>query len=105
MGTPTAAFSVNLLVQLDNAPGTLGRLAAEIGNLGGNIAAISGFEAKGPIVTEDVVVHCRDEAHAAKIVDGVKAVSGVAVLDAYDRTFRMHEGGKIKVDPTVATRD
>jgi malate dehydrogenase (oxaloacetate-decarboxylating) len=105
MATPTAAFSVNLLVQLDNAPGTLGRLAAEIGNAGGNIAAVSGFEAKGPVVTEDVVVHCRDEAHAAKVVDAVKAVSGVVVLDAYDRTFRMHEGGKIKVDPTVATRD
>jgi malate dehydrogenase (oxaloacetate-decarboxylating) len=105
MATPTAAFSVNLLVQLDNAPGTLGRLAAEIGALGGNIAAVSGFEAKGPIVTEDVVVHCRDEAHAAKIVDAVKVVAGVVLLDAYDRTFRMHEGGKIKVDPTVATRD
>jgi malate dehydrogenase (oxaloacetate-decarboxylating) len=105
MATPTAAFSVNLLVQLDNAPGTLGRLAAEIGQAGGNIAAISGFEAKGPVVTEDIVVHCRDEAHAAKVVDAAKAVAGVAVLDAFDRTFRMHEGGKIKVDPTVATRD
>jgi malate dehydrogenase (oxaloacetate-decarboxylating) len=105
MATPTAAFSVNLQVQLDNAPGTLGRLAAEIGTLGGNIAAISGFEAKGPVVTEDVVVHCRDEAHARKIIEAARVVTGVVVLDAYDRTFRMHEGGKIKVDPTVATRD
>ena len=62
MATPTAAFSVNLLVQLDNVPGTLGRLAAEIGQVGGNIAAVSGFEAKGLAVLEDVVVHCRDEA-------------------------------------------
>ena len=105
MATPTAAFSVNLLVQLDNAPGTLGRLAVEIGSLGGNIAAVSGFEAKGPVVTEDIVVHCRDEAHAAKIIDAARVVPGVAVIDAYDRTFRMHEGGKIRVDPTVATRD
>jgi malate dehydrogenase (oxaloacetate-decarboxylating) len=105
MATPTAAFSVNLLVQLDNAPGTLGRLAAEIGAVGGNIAAVSGFEAKGPVVTEDVVVHCRDEAHATKVVEAVRGLAGVVLLDAYDRTFRMHEGGKIKVDPTVATRD
>jgi malate dehydrogenase (oxaloacetate-decarboxylating) len=105
MGTPTAAFSINLLVQLDNAPGTLGRLATEIGSLGGNIAAVSGFEAKGPVVTEEVVVHCRDEAHAAKVVEAARVVPGVTVLDAYDRTFRMHEGGKIEVVPTVATRD
>jgi malate dehydrogenase (oxaloacetate-decarboxylating) len=105
MATPTAAFSVNLHVQLDNAPGVLGRLAAEIGSLGGNIAAISGFEAKGPVVVEDVVVHCRDEAHAARIVEATRFVEGVTLVDAYDRTFRMHEGGKIEVVPTVATRD
>jgi malate dehydrogenase (oxaloacetate-decarboxylating) len=105
MGTPTAAFSVNLLVQLDNAPGTLGRLATDIGAVGGNIAAISGFEAKGPFVVEDVVVHCRDEAHAQKVIDVARAVTGVVVLDAHDRTFRMHEGGKIEVVPTMPTRD
>jgi malate dehydrogenase (oxaloacetate-decarboxylating) len=105
MAIPTAAFSVNLHVQLDNAPGVLGRLAGEIGSLGGNIAAISGFEAKGPVVVENVVVHCRDEAHARKIIECARLVPGVAVLDAYDRTFQMHEGGKIEVVPTVATRD
>ena len=72
MATPTAAFSVNLLVQLDNAPGTLGRLTTEIGAAGGNIAAISGFEAKGPYVVEDIVVHCRDEGHAQKVIDAAK---------------------------------
>ena len=105
MATPTAAFSVNLSVQLDNTPGTLGRLAAEIGQVGGNIAAVSGFEAKGPVVLEDVVVHCRAEAHAQKVIDVAKAVPGVVVLEAYDRTFRMHEGGKIEVLPLAPTRD
>jgi malate dehydrogenase (oxaloacetate-decarboxylating) len=105
MATPTAAFSVNLLVQLDNAPGMLGRLTTEIGAAGGNIAAISGFEAKGPYVVEDVVVHCRDEGHAQKVIDVAKAIDGVVVLDAHDRTFRMHEGGKIEVVSTVLTRD
>jgi malate dehydrogenase (oxaloacetate-decarboxylating) len=105
MATPTAAFSVNLFVQLDNVPGTLGRLAAEIGSVGGNIAAISGFEAKGPAVLEDVVVHCRDEAHAQRVIEAAKSVSGVTLLDSYDRTFRMHEGGKIEVLPLAPTRD
>ncbi|HEV8299151.1 MAG TPA: NAD-dependent malic enzyme [Acidimicrobiales bacterium] len=105
MAPPTAAFSVNLFVQLDNVPGTLGRLATEIGTVGGNIAAISGFEAKGPLVFEDVVVHCRDEAHARKVIDAARATPGVVVVDAYDRTFRMHEGGKIEVMPLAPTRD
>jgi malate dehydrogenase (oxaloacetate-decarboxylating) len=105
MATPTAAFSVNLFVELANVPGALGQLAAAIGAVGGNIAAVSGFEAKGPVVLEEIVVHCRDEAHAAKVVDTARATPNVTVLDAYDRTFRMHEGGKIEVLPLAPTRD
>ena len=47
--TPTAAFSIRLRVRLDNTPGTLGRLATAIGEVGGNISALEGFEAKGPV--------------------------------------------------------
>jgi malate dehydrogenase (oxaloacetate-decarboxylating) len=105
MATPTAAFSINLYVQLDNAPGSLGRLAAAIGEIGGNIFAIDGFEAKGPHVLENVVVHCRDEAHAQRVTDVARSVDGVTVIEAYDRTFRLHEGGKIEVLPLAPTRD
>jgi malate dehydrogenase (oxaloacetate-decarboxylating) len=105
MATPTAAFSVNIRVQIDNVPGALGALASEIGALGGNIAAIGGFEAKGPHIVQDVVVYCRDDAHARKIVESTRSVTGVSVLDAFDRTFRMHEGGKIEVVSLAPTRD
>ena len=42
--TPTAAYSVRIRVRLDNVPGSLGRLAVAIGEVGGNIAGIGGFE-------------------------------------------------------------
>ena len=44
MVSPTAAFSVTIRVRLDNTPGTLGKLAAAIGGVGGNIVALEGFE-------------------------------------------------------------
>ena len=47
MATPTAAFSIRLRVRLDNRPGTLGRLATAIGEAGGNITAIGGFDVRG----------------------------------------------------------
>ena len=51
MATPTAAFSIFLRVRLRNVPGALGRLATVIGELGGNISHIGGFDAKGPMLT------------------------------------------------------
>ncbi|MCU1497983.1 MAG: hypothetical protein JWM47_1936, partial [Acidimicrobiales bacterium] len=37
MVSPTAAFSVSVRVRFANQPGVLGRLAAAIGEAGGNI--------------------------------------------------------------------
>ncbi|MEL7210978.1 MAG: ACT domain-containing protein [Actinomycetota bacterium] len=96
---PAAQFSLTLRVRLDNEPGVLGRLATAVGDAGGNIFAIEGFVAKGPTLERDIVVNCGSVAHQGEIVEIAKAVAGVTVLDSWDRTFRMHEGGKIEVLP------
>ncbi len=92
-----AQYSLNLRLQLDNVPGVLGNLASAVGEAGGNIFAIEGFVAKGPTLERDIVVNCRDEEHMSEMAKVVAEVDGVQLLDHYDRTFRMHEGGKIEV--------
>ncbi len=104
-GVPAAHYSVNLRVRLDNRPGVLGRLAVAIGEAGGNIFAIDGFVAKGPVLERDLVVNCSDVAHQNEIIKIASAVDGVDLLDHYDRTFRMHEGGKIEVLPLCPVGD
>ena len=94
---PGPQYSITLRLRLDNVPGALGRLATAIGEAGGNIFAIEGFVAKGPHLERDVVVNCASEEHQAEIVKVAAAVDGVVLLDSWDRTFRMHEGGKIEV--------
>jgi malate dehydrogenase (oxaloacetate-decarboxylating) len=106
MPTPPAAhFSVNLRVRLDNQPGVLGRFATAVGENGGNIFAIEGFVAKGPTLERDIVVNCRDAGHQAEIIELVGKVDGIELIDAWDRTFRMHEGGKIEVLPLCPVGD
>ncbi|NNE74973.1 MAG: NAD-dependent malic enzyme [Acidimicrobiales bacterium] len=95
--TPTAAYSISMKVTLDNVPGVLGRLTLAIGEAGGNICGIGGFEVKTATLTDTVVVQCRDEAHQIEIIDVVESVDGVTLHSWYDRTFHMHEGGKIEV--------
>ncbi|MEL6983533.1 MAG: ACT domain-containing protein, partial [Actinomycetota bacterium] len=100
-----AQYSLNLKVRLDNVPGVLGRLATAIGDAGGNIFAIEGFVAKGPILDREIVVNASSIEHQEQLLKVAESVEGVAVLDHYDRTFQMHEGGKIEVLPLCPVGD
>jgi malate dehydrogenase (oxaloacetate-decarboxylating) len=103
--TPTAAFSIRLRVRLDNTPGALGRLASAIGAVGGNIWSLDGFEAKAQYLDEDVVVNCTSEAHQQQVIEAVGAAEGVELLGWQDRTFAMHNGGKIDVVSRIPVGD
>ena len=94
---PTAAHSIMLHVELDNIPNTLGRLATAIGEVRGNIVSMEGFDVRGDKLINDVCVNCIDEEHSSTVVAAVNALSGVKLLSWYDRTFAMHEGGKIGI--------
>jgi malate dehydrogenase (oxaloacetate-decarboxylating) len=97
VATPTAAFSVRLTVRMDNVPGSLGRLAVAIGDAGGNISQLAGFDVRGSHLVEDVTVNCTSEEHAQQVIGVVTALDGMELLAQVDRTFEIHEGGKIEV--------
>ncbi len=103
--TPTAAYSFSAKVQLRNVPGVLGALCTAIGAAGGNIAALEGFQAKTATITRNIAVNARDEAHADRLLGVMRDVDGVEILENHDRTFDMHEGGKIEVLPLCAVGD
>ena len=103
--TTTAAFSIRLRVRLGNVPGALGRLATAIGDAGGNIWSLEGFEAKRSSLDEDVVVNCSSEAHQQRVVDAVRALDGIELLEWEDRTFALHAGGKVHVISRIAVND
>ena len=94
---PTAAYSVNLQVELLNVPNTLGRLATAIGEAGANIVSMGGFDVRGEVLTNEIVVNCRDEEHATAVLNRVEALEGVTLRGWFDRTFDLHRGGKIEV--------
>ncbi|MEY3806860.1 MAG: hypothetical protein RIR69_1672, partial [Actinomycetota bacterium] len=102
---PTAAFSITLDCQLHNVPGALGKLCTAIGDAGGNIGALDGFDVRGPVLRRNLVVHCRDEAHQQQVVAAVQALTEVTLIDWWDRTFKMHESGKIQVISTAPVVD
>jgi malate dehydrogenase (oxaloacetate-decarboxylating) len=97
--TPSAQYSVTIRVELEaGQPGLIGALASAIGAVGGDIGAIDVVEAATGRVVRELVVDASDLDHAATVVEAVGGIEGVTVLSAIDRTFRMHQGGKIEME-------
>ena len=105
--TPTAGYSLLIRVRLANVPGSLGRLAEAIGDAGGNIGGLVGFQLKEDAdhLDEDIVVNCRSVEHQQDVKAHLDGIEGVEVLSADDRTFALHEGGKIEVLPLLPVGD
>ncbi len=90
---------------MENVPGVLGRFASAIGEVGGNVTRIGGFDVRTDQLEEDVVVHCVSEAHLAQVVETAAEVEGVELLDAVDLTYELHRGGKIEVLARLPIKD
>jgi malate dehydrogenase (oxaloacetate-decarboxylating) len=104
---PSASFSAAIRVRIDNRPGAFARLAATIGEAGGLLGAIDLVRVERATKLRDVTVLADDEHHLHEIVEAVRAVDGVEVVNVSDRVFLAHLGGKIEITPRIPlkTRD
>src|ERR671937_916353 len=104
---PSASYSITIRVQLPHTAGSFARVAGAIGDTGGILGAIDLVRVEGGRVVRDVTVACADVAHGEAIVAAIDALEGVSVQSVSDRTFLMHRGGKLVVEPKVpiTTRD
>jgi malate dehydrogenase (oxaloacetate-decarboxylating) len=101
MATPNASYSVRIRIEADNAPGSLGRVTTAIGEAGGNILGLDIVDVVGGRLVRDITVFAIDDGHVERIRQALEALDGVAVQEIRDRTFLMHEGGKIEVRSRV----
>jgi malate dehydrogenase (oxaloacetate-decarboxylating) len=101
MATPNASYSVRIRIEADNAPGSLGRVTTAIGNAGGNILGLDIVDVVGGKLVRDITVFAVDDGHVERIRQALEALDDVTVQDIRDRTFLMHEGGKIEVRSRV----
>src|SRR5437867_5158693 len=107
INSPSASYSLTVRVDVDNQPGMLGRVTSAIGKAGGDIGAVDLVTVGKSTVTRDLTFKARDEAHGEQIVEKIRGVGGVRVVNVSDRTFLMHLGGKIEIKgrATVKNRD
>jgi malate dehydrogenase (oxaloacetate-decarboxylating) len=99
--TPSPGYSITIRVQIQNRPGSLGRLTTAIGRIGGDIGAVDIVHVGHDVLTRDLTVNAASVEHGDRIVAAIRAVDGVEVINVSDRTFLMHLGGKIEVTSKV----
>jgi malate dehydrogenase (oxaloacetate-decarboxylating) len=101
---PSASYSVTVRLSITNRPGMLGRVAMAIGDAGGDIGAVDLVESTHERIVRDITINSRDSDHGQQIVNRLKHLAGVRVVNTSDRTFLMHLGGKIEVTNKVPIR-
>ena len=98
---PTEGYSITLRLRLANKPGTLGKVTSAIGLAGGNIGAIDIVEAGSNQLVRDITVAAGNDLHAKEIVEAVRALPDVTVINVSDRVFLLHIGGKIEIKSKI----
>src|SRR5256885_14989702 len=94
MQAPSASYSLTVRLEILIKPGMLGRVTSAIGKAGGDIGAIDLVVVGKSTITRDITFKARDEPHGQQVVDAIRAVQGVKVVNVSDRTFLMHQIGR-----------
>jgi malate dehydrogenase (oxaloacetate-decarboxylating) len=94
--TTSAQYRLTIRVRIEDAQGTLGLLTGAIGEAGGTVGAVDLVEMDGPHSLRDIVVDASSQDHWEQILQAMRALHGVEVIDTTDRTFLLHVGGKIE---------
>ena len=106
MSIPSASYSVTMRVAVDNAS-LIGLVATAVSDAGGAVTALDVVEPNGNHMVVDITCNALDDGHAELLKAAVAAVRGASVQAISDRTFLLHLGGVISVEPKVSlnTRD
>ncbi len=96
--TPNSSYSIAIQAQVPNNLGMLSAIVSAISDLGGSIGNIELLEQNRDQTKRCFDVDASSREHAVALIDAVKALPDVTVISANDRTFAMHQGGKITVN-------
>jgi malate dehydrogenase (oxaloacetate-decarboxylating) len=104
---PSASYSFTMRLHLPQRGGAFAGVARAIADAEALLGAIDLVRVEPDEVVRDLTVVCVDAEHSEAVVRAVRELEGVRVDSVSDRTFLMHKGGKIEVNPKVPikTRD
>ena len=94
---PSASFSLIITVEIPNRPGTLASVINAIASVRGSLGDISLLQQNLKFTQREITVDASSSEHAEQIIAAVQALPDIKVLSFSDRTFALHQGGKIRI--------
>ncbi|MDJ0696910.1 malic enzyme-like NAD(P)-binding protein [Mastigocoleus sp. MO_188.B34] len=99
--TPNSSFSLTLRLQIPNRVGMLASVTQAIAKSGGNLGQIDLIEQNHQFSIRDLTVDAGSSDHTEEIVQSLKDLEDITILNVYDRTFNLHRGGKISIHSRI----
>jgi malate dehydrogenase (oxaloacetate-decarboxylating) len=101
MTSPSPGYSITMRVEAPASTTATSELTAAISKAGGVLTALDVAESLADRLVVDISCDTVDAEHADGITAALREVAGVDVRKVSDRTFLMHLGGKLEVNPKV----
>lgn len=99
-----AQTSIIIRLELDHARATFADVASAISTAGGDITSIDVIRPGQDTSVRDITVDVAESAET-EVVEALRRQEGIKLINVSDRTFLVHLGGKIAVQPNMPIRN
>ncbi|MCA9213257.1 MAG: NAD-dependent malic enzyme, partial [Planctomycetales bacterium] len=105
MSHHSPGYSITVRLRYPDRPGFLGRITSAIGDADGLIGAIDVVGARENCIVRDVTISTSNVEHGERVVETLRSIPDVEVVNVSDRVFLMHLGGKLEVKSRVPIKN
>ena len=104
---PSVSYTFVMRLTYPNHIGMFAKLTHTIGRLGGDLGAVDIVNPDAKHMTRDITVRAHGHEHMEVIVQAIRKLKEVTVVNISDQVFLLHLGGKISIQNKVqlTTRD
>ena len=95
---PSASFSLKIELEIPNRPGALASIMSTIASHGGSLGDIVLLQRNLKYTHRELMIDASSTEQGDKIIEAIKNLPRVKVISSSDRTFAIHQGGKITVE-------
>ncbi|MGD1920863.1 MAG: NAD-dependent malic enzyme [Pleurocapsa sp.] len=95
---PSASFSLKIELEIPNRPGALASIMSTIASVGGSLGDIVLLQRNLKYTHRELTIDASSTEQGDKIIEAIKNLPRVKVISYNDRTFAIHQGGKISVE-------
>ena len=98
---PSVSYGFTVRLRIRNKYGMLAKVLGAVARCKGDPGTVDIVRAEREYKVRDLSINARDDAHVRTIIQALKRIPGVTVLDVCDRVFSMHMGGKIRIQNKI----